>query len=294
MLELMVLMRSKGWEWAVLPSKKSDRLGLTYGEGSPLKFYTSGITVSKSYLLCLLNAEHLRANHAIQAIPHGLPADAYDLVLKALQPQQALLSLQENRPAGKKRAVALEQDVEECVEREQQAPPKTPKPAAKHRPRDLQQSVCDANGAGGGNTEDVAKEGSVAESYDSLEAALEALIDEECSEDRMKRCSRAHERCNKSGRFGFYAGADRDARTCFSACSPIPEPGQPPKPEVPEPPEPALPRAKRAKTASTLPARPRLAAWGPFVFHRKSAASSPPFGGVEVVCPFHALNDKTL
>lgn len=88
--------------------------------------------------------------------------------------------------------------------------------------------------------------------------------------------------------------------------------GQSETPPVPlEPPAPAADATEgavsfdppAAEAADRLLHRPAAASrvrhdsrpepWESFVFHRKLAKSAPPYGGLEAVCKFHALNDRT-
>ena len=75
--------------------------------------------------------------------------------------------------------------------------------------------------------------------------------------------------------------------------------GKLPEPTASEPRDDAVcvPNAPaRAPAPDAVPkkaAKPRLSKWGHVAFHRKSEKTSPPFGGIEAVCPYHALNQKT-
>ena len=53
-MELMAIMKSQGWEWSLLPAQAAKRRELRYSLGNPLQWYTAGVSVNKSYLLCLL------------------------------------------------------------------------------------------------------------------------------------------------------------------------------------------------------------------------------------------------
>ena len=113
--ELMLRMKRDGWLWSLLPTKIADREDLKYSYGDPLRWYTAGVTVGKSYLLCLLSAERLQQDHGIASIPHALPHMAYDMILTGVQHCVALQAVQ--KPAGRSRkrahaALELDADVE--------------------------------------------------------------------------------------------------------------------------------------------------------------------------------------
>ena len=260
--ELMVSMRSKGWAWSALPSKKADRLALKFSPGDPLVFYTAGVTVCKSYLLCLLDAENLSTKYGVASIPHSLPPDAYDLILQGMQPAQASKSIENMPKRGKKRAVNLDLDVEVCGEL-QDIEPEPALPA-----------VLPAEGVVA--PDHPVEEGE--ESHDSLERELERLIEQEAEElvdevtisgSAAAAVATGPDDSKGSSADGAAAAASRDV----SDSVPV--------------------KKKRGGHDAQVRRLPRLAPWGPFIFHRKHAAASPPFGGVECVCPYHALNSKT-
>ncbi|CAE7272921.1 unnamed protein product, partial [Symbiodinium pilosum] len=260
--ELMVSMRSKGWAWSALPSKKADRLALKFSPGDPLVFYTAGVTVCKSYLLCLLDAENLSTKYGVASIPHSLPPDAYDLILQGMQPAQASKSIENMPKRGKKRGVNLDLDVEVCGEL-QDIEPEPALPA-----------VLPAEGVVA--PDHPVEEGE--ESHDSLERELERLIEQEAEElvdevtisgSAAAAVATGPDDSKGSSADGAAAAASRDV----SDSVPV--------------------KKKRGGHDAQVRRLPRLAPWGPFIFHRKHAAASPPFGGVECVCPYHALNSKT-
>ena len=112
-MELMAIMKSQGWEWSLLPAQAAKRRELRYSLGNPLQWYTAGVSVNKSYLLCLLNAEKLKEEHDIQSIPHALPAEAYESILTGMQPQAAVQALLDRPRKGRKRA-SLSRRGREC------------------------------------------------------------------------------------------------------------------------------------------------------------------------------------
>ncbi|OLP96838.1 hypothetical protein AK812_SmicGene20863 [Symbiodinium microadriaticum] len=115
--QLLVVMQQSGWTWRRLPVGRKDRASLHYKFGEELLWYTAGVTVKKSYLLCLLNAEKLKNEHAIESIPHALPAEAYDRILTGVPVLAALQDL--DKPGSRKRkppAVSALNDLELDVE----------------------------------------------------------------------------------------------------------------------------------------------------------------------------------
>ena len=87
-LQLFVQMRSKGWEWSLMPVKQQKER--VYKIGEEQTWYTSGVTVSRFYMMCLLDADRLANAHGIQEIPHGMPGEAYEMVFAGTVPKDAL------------------------------------------------------------------------------------------------------------------------------------------------------------------------------------------------------------
>ena len=83
--ELMLQLRHGGWVWRRLPRAIRDRANLWYVCDDPAAdakvYYTSGVSVERSYLLCLLQAGELKAL-GIPKIPHGCGKATYDCCSK--------------------------------------------------------------------------------------------------------------------------------------------------------------------------------------------------------------------
>jgi hypothetical protein len=76
-------LENQGWEWAILPSpKKRKQEHEAYVIGEDKVWRTSGLTVPRGYLQCLLEAESLHSQFGIQCIPHGCTQEAYISLLK--------------------------------------------------------------------------------------------------------------------------------------------------------------------------------------------------------------------
>ena len=182
--ELMVQMRAQGWVWLPLPSSREKRSQVEpYKNGGHLNWYSAGATVSKSYLLCLLNADKLAADHGISAIPHVLPAEAYNLILAGQQPRDALVVLQQRGGAARKRAATcLEIDVDGVtavlpgMSGQRVAPRALPKPPVQVAPESNQ---------GEGSAEPLLD--TAEDSPDELVADLEALIDAYDEQESMNQ-----------------------------------------------------------------------------------------------------------
>ena len=239
--ELMVSLKNEGWSWLPLPKKVQDRKELSFQVGSALEWRTAGITVCKSYLLCLMRANLLKDDHGVLSISHGLPAEVYDMILLGMSPQLALQDFEKTskkRGQGKKRQNLEILDDVDLPEED----------TAHTHPKRL--ALLPPDGGGEGEVD-----------------VLPSLLDLE------------H----------------------VAACDQLGEDAAPSAPLVESAPVAvALPDAEVAASSERShrgsrpsDSRQRLPKWGSFSFHRKSAALAPPHGGIEAVCRFHALNDKT-
>lgn len=108
-LQLLAEMRSQGWKWLHLPAKQQK--DLSYKPGNDLLWYTSGVTVSRFYMMCLLDARRLAESFGINEIPHGQMADTYEHIFGGMCPKDAARkALQQKRKQSV--PLALEADVD--------------------------------------------------------------------------------------------------------------------------------------------------------------------------------------
>lgn len=96
-------LEDQGWRWEILPSpKKRKREHECYTIGGDKIWRTSGLSVHKPYLQCLLDAERLQSQFGIQSIPHGCVQDVYVGLLKGEhfdpKPKSARLFLETDLP----------------------------------------------------------------------------------------------------------------------------------------------------------------------------------------------------
>lgn len=106
---LFAEMRSRGWKWSLKPLK--EQKGLSYSIGGELVWFTSGVTVHRFYLLCLLDFERLAASHGLKEIPHGLLAETYEYIFGGMLPVDAARRTLQNkrkRPAKESLHVDVE------------------------------------------------------------------------------------------------------------------------------------------------------------------------------------------
>ena len=259
------------------------------------------------FALLAINAEKLKEEHDIQSIPHALPAEAYESILTGMQPQAAVQALLDRPRKGRKRAsLTLEADEAENVDSDARriarrrlaiAPAAAGAEAVGGQIDDGAGVFFEGEGdlLGGEQVDDRDDDGDGVDD-DELIAELEALIDAQPAEDPDGECEdtsapAAAPSASSAGHVSVSAEAASDTG--------VPETPEPLRGEVVVAPGPdaadhATPSARRErKSSAQAPPKPRLAPWGPFSLHRKSAQSSPPFGGIQIVCPFHALNDKS-
>lgn len=105
MLECILTLESKGFQWQVLPCPQR-RQGLMYRYGGPLVWYSTGAQIPIRYLHCLIDAQRL-AGLGINEFPHHVSRDAdkfYSKVLQGLMPPVPVLQ-------PRRRVQALQLDV---------------------------------------------------------------------------------------------------------------------------------------------------------------------------------------
>jgi hypothetical protein len=84
---MIQMLEDQGWVWQILPSPKKRKVEHdAYIIGAEKIWRTSSLTVHRAYLQCLLEADNLRSEHGIHAIPHGCTQSVYSDLLKGVQP----------------------------------------------------------------------------------------------------------------------------------------------------------------------------------------------------------------
>ena len=84
--EMLVALSDDGWKWQHAESKQSL---LPYSAGREKVFYSSGVRVMKSYMMCLLRAEELSSSFGVRAIPHLASDKNYAELLKGNEIRQS-------------------------------------------------------------------------------------------------------------------------------------------------------------------------------------------------------------
>ena len=271
-LQLMYAMSEKGWRWSRL-NRKCEVDDFKFG--GPQKWYTSGVTVPDAYLRCLLDAERLCNEYAIESIPHRLPAEAYDHIFHGVPIQDAVRKVKQ-----KKRKVPLPQLLDADVDalgdaHDAEAPGAVdddafPRAAA-HSP-DVRGACAEEDALSVATARsrspsprvelaDVSAPESPAES-DELLRELESIIDR--VEDEAEPQPSVEE---------VHDGSDAYAAGSSSRSERPPREAQAG--------EPALDVALEVG---------RVASGGSFTFSRKQPKSAPPYGGYEAACKFHRKN----
>ena len=251
--ELMVRSFVAGWKWRKLPLKQEARAKLGYQAGGELVWYTAGVTACKEYLLCLLSADRLRAEHSLEWIPHFAAPEVFQHLLdgKTLHEALDLVPHRHGRKRKAQAALTLDGDVDQGL------------PA-------LSESVL-----GGADMPPLANE-----PHQEMDDALadEILAHFESDLEEVMAEQQAAEHVSDGGDVAGAAPAlppipEEDRAELVAAASSI------------EPPM-SAPRAR-------LRHEDRPPPWGSFTFNRKLPASAPPHGGMEAVCRFHALNARS-
>ncbi|CAE7232970.1 unnamed protein product [Symbiodinium sp. KB8] len=257
--QLLVVMQQSGWTWRRLPVGRKDRASLHYKFGEELLWYTAGVTVKKSYLLCLLNAEKLKNEHAIESIPHALPAEAYDRILTGVPVLAALQDL--DKPGSRKRkppAVSALNDLELDVEGldDETEPIVLPEPSRSRR-----------------RARTEAPHPSAGEAVEHAPSSLPAVsledddeTDEILAELEAQLADQEYDLHEPSG-----PSVEASASASASAGS------------VADP-EPPLQASIEVAASSSQSVKPS----------RKNENAAPPYGGIEAVCPDEASEDRCL
>ena len=107
---LMLRAREAGWEWCKRPPSPKKAADLRYEVGGPLVWYSSGVSVPRQYLLCLLDAQRLKDELDVSFIPHCAPPEVYTLLLEG-KPLQDALAIVNAKSQKRKSASQLALDV---------------------------------------------------------------------------------------------------------------------------------------------------------------------------------------
>ena len=105
-LQLFARMRSEGWKWSLLPTKEQQQIVFKLGQDRV--WFTAGVTVSRFYMMCLLDAKRLKTL-GIAEIPHGMPSEVYESVFAGTLVSEAQRRFSQSK---RKRQVPLDVDVE--------------------------------------------------------------------------------------------------------------------------------------------------------------------------------------
>lgn len=259
-LELLLILRSQGWQWFPLPQKVADRQKLAYEVGKPLHWYT-GLSVHKPYLLCLLDAERLLGQHGIAKIPHGLNAESYESILAGRMPPQGSLSNSKERSRKHQQLELCDVDLGESDE--DMPPVKRKRQESKNRIQNVE-----VEGMG------ISDPQALPPAYDDDDLFAEPPAEEPFAEAEASIGEVAAVASSSRGEQVVAGGAEESyAPEAVEVEGPVQPPVPPAEPV--EPPEARGPRAQH-----------KLPKWGSFAFSRKSAAQAPPFGGIEAICKF--------
>ena len=278
--ELLVKAHAGGWIWKKPVSSKEGRAKLRYEVGAPLVWYAAGVTVRPEYLMCLLDAERLRTAFNINFIPHCAPDAVYELLWHGKPLDEALALVQDKSRKRKAMKAGLGSDVVVHQDDEQRARPK-----AKSQKRLALAAPVAAEA-------DLVKRSGLVE-HDGLAE----LAYEEASEDMCQGGSDDEEDDELLRELQELVENPESPDEAMNPESEQPASLQEPLPSV----DPAA-RVDQGSGAGVRVVGDRVARerpisrpdpWGSFTFNRKMPRSAPPFGGLEAVCRFHALNAKT-
>ena len=270
LLQLVHQMRAEGWSWSRMPVKKQRTCSFAMGEDKT--WFTSGVTVSRFYLMCLLDARRLRESHKILEIPHGLVAEAYEKIFRGQQPANAVSEcMVETRKRKSMDSSGLAPDVE--IESNDASPVQS-----NSRLRD----VADTNGnCDVHNDVDMGDGDGDVEMEKVCEGASSPFPTAEHSETTAPAHPTSKPEVSTSTAVGLLsesAGSQLD----------LPPSGSSSSSTGPA----AAPVAAPKKLEEALFVDP-VAKYGSFSFSVKQARSSPPYGGVEASCRWRRKNDTT-
>jgi hypothetical protein len=85
--ELLQVCWRSGWTWAFMSRRSQRTRFYDCKAGAPKVFYTTGLSVGKSYLLALLSAEQV-FEKGIKQIPHGATEAVYQGILEGKPPRE--------------------------------------------------------------------------------------------------------------------------------------------------------------------------------------------------------------
>ncbi|CAK9110214.1 Uncharacterized protein SCF082_LOCUS51195 [Durusdinium trenchii] len=244
--ELLVKARQTGWVWKKFPTNKKARADLRYKLGEPRVWYSTGVTVHRHYLLCLLGAQKLFSDYAIEWIPHSAPQQVFEFLWEGKSLKEALELA--DRPRKRKPPALPDLAVDVDV--------------GDHEPA----AVCDAQPKA---------------SRQKVDSPAAAVADESGDSDKSDGFS--DELLDILAQMSNDEGERVESQR-------VEVPGRADVPEDLVPATVAEPSSSSRVIVRHLDKPPP---WGSFIFNRKLPKSSPPHGGLECVCRYHAKNEKT-
>ena len=248
--EMTLKLHAGGWEWRLFPKAVKDRLSLHHDTSLASGcYYTLGKTLIPSYLQCLLCRGELRTKFGVQQVPHyggKAPVKRYDALLKG-QPFTV-----DDQPPAQRPALRNELDDDDAA-----------------------LAIADQNAV-------QALEGDVGDADETLDQALERMLEEE--EKRVQ------ESLLQPQQEGSDLPSDEDNAAPATGDESVVEAGARPedKPDSLEPAEGSLPQASDPQGRQKLDILP----WGAIDIARTTRNKK---GEVsfEARCPFHRLSKKT-
>ena len=239
-----------------------------------LEWYTSGISVSRSYLNSLLQANSLFSS-GVTSIPHGRRDGFYTNLMKENLPgSRALVS----RPAAQ-----LELDIEGIEDEQPQPSPVAPL-ALENIDDDGDKSASASERRERVKRRRIEKAESGESAGNESEAAEISSIEEGSVADAPNGSS-VEERSPAS----LYSFPPLSPRH-----QPPAPPSQPPDDPMPEPPPPSLPRAPPGSSGITRSINPEsVGEWGVFKINFTQSKKGHKFGSWVARCPFHASLNKS-
>ena len=274
LLQLLHEMRVRGWNWSLKPVKEQRAHAFAVGEGK--EWFTAGVTVSRHYLLCLLDAERLRNQHRILEIPHGCPEDVYELVFGGMQPKDACRKHLEQ--SKKKRKAAGSDGLVPDVD-EQEQDEKVAESADLNNP---DPSPCETRSVQEEQDEDV--DVSVSDT-DNLEAELEEFLNNNPDMDEID--------ASEPEPAPAPVAVQATAQPSSSSKGSLPRDHEENLGREPSSSSQALPRERAVLKPLHEQLVEGVAKYGSFSFSVKQAHSAPPHGGVEASCRFHRKSQVT-
>eukprot|EP00439_Symbiodinium_sp_Y106_P042972 s6775_g5.t1 len=291
--ELLVKARQDGWQWQKpSSSKKKQPAELKYEVGGPLVWYATGVTVHREYILCLLDAERLRRDFQIMWVPHCAPCQVYEMLLEGKPVHEALAIANEASRKRKPKSAGMLLDVVLEDERVQHEAVRKPRKKVLALPASASTAEAEPEPVLGSLE---APEADTVEDQTFVQDILDLIDQQEQALDS------AGPSASKPLSALVAGAADETDMLGQSETPPVPLEPPPPAADAAEGAVSFDPPAAEAAdrplhgpaAASRVRHDSRPEAWESLVFHRKLPKSAPPYGGLEAVCKFHALNDRT-